>query len=198
MRSNRVLTALAACVASATVLAGCASEEEIRLGEPELDFPYTSTTPTPTFELDLEDLLDEDEEDLNEDEEDTEDTETETSEDEDDDSSETSSERTITRTSTHVSTREITEQSTRRQEPEPGAACAWPNEAEANGREFATYCNREWARTVLDGQQYFWVAKGSGWVSVDPTGERDNQACWNRDSFNGAPEAIRNAVVYCQ
>ncbi|MCP1386904.1 hypothetical protein M5J20_01640 [Corynebacterium sp. TA-R-1] len=195
MNSNRVFTALVACVASAALLAGCSNEEEVRLGEPELDFPYTSATPTPTFDLDLDELLDEDEED----EEDTE-TETSESESESETSGEETSESTTTRTSTRVATRDVVEKSTR-MEPvplPPGAACAWPSQSEANGGEFSTFCNREWARTVLDGQQYFWQARGNGWVSVDPTGERDNQVCWSRDSFNGAPEAIRNAVVYCE
>ena len=46
---NRATKAVATLAASALVLAGCASEEdEVRLAEPVLDFPYTSTTAVPT------------------------------------------------------------------------------------------------------------------------------------------------------
>ena len=64
-------------------------------------------------------------------------------------------------------------------------------------RDSSTFCDREWARTMLDGQQYFWKARGNGWVSVDPDGMVGEDVCWARDDFAGAPEAIRNAAVYC-
>lgn len=197
---NRATSAVATLAASALVLAGCASDEdEVRLAEPVLDFPYTSTTAAPTFEMPVETEAEDEE------------TETETTASETAETSETttteSSTRTSTRTSTKTSTSRRSSSSSRRAEPEPqpvnpepsqpGATCAWPNQAEANGREFSTFCDREWARTMLDGQQYFWRAKGNGWVSVDPEGMLEDDVCWNRSEFDGAPEAIRNAAVYC-
>lgn len=207
MKSNRVVSALAASVASALVLAGCGSGDEVRLAEPELDFPYTSVTTTPSFSLNLDGLDDEDEdEDENAEAEATEETESTTSETETSESESESSTSSTTRkssssrrTRTVVTTREPDTNSRREAEPValPGSACAWPSESAANGGEFATFCDREWARTVLGGQQYFWTSKGGGWVSIDPIAEQADGVCWNRDSFNGAPEAIRNAVVYC-
>jgi len=54
----------------------------------------------------------------------------------------------------------------------PGAACAWPAQGESSGgQEYSTFCDRAWARTVTpDGTDYFWVARGGGWVSVGPAG----------------------------
>lgn len=192
---NRATTAVATLAVSALVLTGCGSEEdEVRLAEPVLDFPYTSTTAIPTQTMAAP-------------------AETEEPDEEETDSSPTSttqsSTKTSTRTSTKTSTSTRSASATRQQEPapaparanpepvQPGANCAWPPQGEANGREFSTFCDREWARTMLDGQQYFWRASGDGWVSIDPQAMLDDEVCWNRDEFDGAPEAIRNAVVYC-
>lgn len=194
MNSNRVTTMLAAIAVSAMALAGCSAEEEERIAEPELDFPYTSTTAMPTLEFDFDD---EDDEDLDEDEDETETSESETSST----SSRSSSSRSASRSRNDepTSRREVEPApAPAPQQTEPGSACAWPNQADANGREFATFCDREWARTVLDGQQYFWQARGAGWVSVDPEGTLDNEVCWDRDDFEKAPEAIRNAAVFCE
>lgn len=193
---NRAKTAVATLAASALVLAGCASDEdEVRLAEPVLDFPYTSTTaaPTPTMAEPTE-IDDADE------------TTTSTSAT----STTQSSTKTSTSTSTKTSTSTRSASSVRQQEPapapapanpepvQPGAACAWPTQGEANGREFSTFCDREWARTMLDGQQYFWRANGTGWASIDPEGMLDGEVCWDRDEFDDAPEAIRNAAIYCE
>lgn len=193
---NRATTAVATLAVSALVLTGCASEDdEVRLAEPVLDFPYTSTTaaPTPTMAAPAET-------------EDADETETTASES----STTSSSTKTSTRTSTKTSTSTRSASSTRQQEPapapapanpepvQPGANCAWPAQGEANGGEFSTFCDREWARTMLDGQQYFWRAEGNGWVSIDPEAMVDDEVCWPRDEFDGAPEAIRNAAVYCE
>ena len=183
---NRV-TAAAATIAAAMLLASCANEgDEVRLAEPVLDFPYTSTTPTPTPE------------------------ETTTEEEEEEEEETTTS--TTSKTSTSTSTRSASSRpSAARQapsepeparEPEPapplpGAACAWPSQAEADGREFSTFCDREWARTMLDGQQYFWASEGGGWATVDPAGMKGQEVCWAREDFKDAPEAIRNAAVFC-
>ena len=81
----------------------------------------------------------------------------------------------------------------------PGATCAWPTQGASSGnQEYSTFCDREWARTVTsDGQDYYWAAKGQGWVSVDPTTTDDGNVCWAREDFETAPEAIRNAVAFC-
>ena len=79
-----------------------------------------------------------------------------------------------------------------------GAACAWPAQgSQGASDEYSTFCDREWARTVTpDGQDYYWVARGNGWASVDPQNTADG-VCWSRGDFEGAPEAIRNAVKFC-
>lgn len=81
----------------------------------------------------------------------------------------------------------------------PGATCAWPTQGASSGnQEYSTFCDREWARTVTsDGQDYYWAAKGQGWVSVDPVTTDEGGICWAREDFETAPEAIRNAVVFC-
>ena len=81
----------------------------------------------------------------------------------------------------------------------PGATCAWPTQGAASGnQEYSTFCDREWARTVTsDGQDYYWAAQGQGWVSVDPVTTDDGGICWAREDFETAPEAIRNAVAFC-
>lgn len=62
----------------------------------------------------------------------------------------------------------------------------------------AEEAEEEWARTVTpDGADYYWVARGGGWVSVDPAGTRGAGECWARQDFETAPEAIRNAVMFC-
>lgn len=207
MNSNRArkgFTVVTAAVTTVLVAAGCATEQEIRLAEPDLDFPYTSITaaPPPLSLDDLEDDEAEDEdEDKNADEDDADESETESS------SSTTSTTRT-TSSSRAPRSNSSDEDSgsnsggSRAAAPaaqaQRGSTCAWPEQAEANGKEFSTFCDREWARTVTpDEQQYFWRAKGSGWESIDPTGQRDNQACWSREAFNGAPDQVRNAVVFC-
>ena len=182
---NRVKTAAAIVATSAMLLAGCGSEgDEVRLAEPVLDFPYTSTSQLPEPEIEIT-----------------------TEEPEETTTSSTTSSSSSTSSSTSTRTSTSTSSTTRRAEPEPapepepeplpGAECAWPSQSEANGREFSTFCDREWARTMLDGQQYFWKARANGWASVDPDGTVGNDVCWARDDFNGAPEAIRNAAVYC-
>ena len=82
----------------------------------------------------------------------------------------------------------------------PGATCAWPTQGAASGsQEYSTFCDREWARTVTsDGQDYYWAARGDGWVSVDPRNTGDGEVCWAREDFEAAPEAIRNAVTFCE
>lgn len=211
MNRSRTFSAVAAAALAASLLTGCSdsSADEVRLAEPVLDFPQTSTTATPTPTT----------------------TETEPDEEETSTSSTTtssSSERSSsTSTKTSTSTRTSTSSSKRRssssgnsnsgnvaREPapapapvretivdnRPGATCAWPTQGEASGgQEYSTFCDREWARTVTyDGQDYYWAAKGGGWVSVDPKGTDDNGVCWAREDFESAPEAIRNAVTFCE
>lgn len=211
MNRSRTFSAVAAAALAASLLTGCSdsSADEVRLAEPVLDFPQTSTTATPTPTT----------------------TETEPDEEETSTSSTTSSsssERSSsTSTKTSTSTRTSTSSSKRRssssgnsnsgnvaREPapapapvretivdnRPGATCAWPTQGAASGnQEYSTFCDREWARTVTDdGQDYYWAAKDGGWVSVDPKGTGDNGACWAREDFESAPEAIRNAVTFCE
>lgn len=183
---NRVKTAAAIVATSAMLLAGCGGEgDEVRLAEPVLDFPYTSTSQLPEPEETTEE----------EEPEETTTSSTTTSSSK----SSTSSSASSTSTRSSSSSRQAEPEPEREPEPEPlpGAECAWPSQNEANGREFSTFCDREWARTVLDGQQYFWKARGTGWTSVDPDGMAGEDVCWARDDFAGAPEAIRNAAVYC-
>lgn len=210
MNRSRTFSAVAAAALATSLLTGCSdsSADEVRLAEPVLDFPQTSTTATPTPTT----------------------TETEPDEEETSTSSTTSSssERSSsTSTKTSTSTRTSTSSSKRRssssgnsnsgnvaREPapapapvretivdnRPGATCAWPTQGAASGnQEYSTFCDREWARTVTDdGQDYYWTAKDGGWVSVDPKGTGDNGACWAREDFESAPEAIRNAVTFCE
>lgn len=211
MNRSRIFSAVAAAALAASLLTGCSdsSADEVRLAEPVLDFPQTSTTATPTPTT----------------------TETEPDEEETSTSSTTtssSSERSSsTSTKTSTSTRTSTSSSKRRssssgnsnsgnvaREPapapapvretivdnRPGATCAWPTQGAASGnQEYSTFCDREWARTVTDdGQDYYWAAKDGGWVSVDPKGTGANGACWAREDFESAPEAIRNAVTFCE
>lgn len=208
MNRSRAISAFAAAALSASLLAGCSnSEDEVRIAEPVLDFPQTSTTATPTPEVTTE-------------AEETEETETTTSETETEESTTTS---TSTRTSTSSARSRSAVTRTRtsgggsnsggnaNREPapaaapvepdQPGAACAWPTQSGSDaGQEYSTFCNREWARTVTpnNSQDYYWVARGTGWVSVDPAGAKDGAPCWNRTEFAEAPEAIRNAVTYCE
>lgn len=204
MNSNlprKGLAVVTAAVTTVLVVAGCATEQETRLAEPALDFPYTSITAAPP-PLSLDDIEDDEEEK----EEDSDGDESETSETE---SSSSTTSTTRTTSSSHTSRANASEDTSGNSgsggraagaaaQAQHGSACAWPEEAEANGKEFSTFCDREWARTVTpDQQQYFWAAKGSGWESIDPTGQRDHEACWSREAFNGAPEQVRNAVVFC-
>lgn len=196
MNRSCLLPAVVAAALATSLLAGCSGSgaDEVRLAEPVLDFPQTSTTPTPA--------LDNDEEEAEEEEE-----------------SATSS--STTSTTTTSSTRTSTSSSSRRssgagsnsrneaREPvqvretivddRPGATCAWPAQGESSGgQEYSTFCDREWARTVTpDGTDYYWVARGGGWVSVDPAGTGGAGECWSRQDFEGAPEAVRNAVTFC-
>ena len=200
MNRSRTFSAFAAAALAASLLAGCSdSNADVEpLAEPVLDFPQTSTTPTPTP------------------------TTTKSDDDEDDKETTTSSSTTTKKSSTSSSTRTSTKSSSKRSESRssnnsnkearepapvretiiddrPGATCAWPTQGEASGsQEYSTFCDREWARTVTsDGQDYYWAAKGQGWVSVDPTTTDDGDICWAREDFEAAPEAIRNAVAFC-
>lgn len=183
MRIPAVVTSI--CLAM--VVAGCA-DETARLAEPDLDFPYTSPNPV-TFDFSLDDLEDEEDSEAEDEEDDTEDEDSDEDEDKDEDSDDEPT------------------RAPRRNAPAPaapaaaqsGAACAWPAQGEAKqGEEFSTFCDREWARTVTsDGQQYFWQSRGSGWVSIDPASETNGNVCWNKSDLEKAPEAIRNAAVFC-
>lgn len=207
MRSNRAVPAIVAVAAATALVAGCASETEVRLAEPELDFPYTSTTAAPAPTTTAAPT--------------TEATSTSTSTTSSS-SSTSSSSTTSTRTSTSTRTASNNSDSAdtgiddRDDEPapvrndppqaaapapsEPGAACAWPSQGEAKDKEFSTFCDREWARTVIpsSGQQYFWRAQGSGWASIDPAGQAGGGVCWDPKDFDGAPEAVRKAAVFCE
>lgn len=212
MTRSRTLPLAAAAVLSASLLTGCSdsSADEVRLPEPVLDFPQTSVTPTPTpTTTEAEETEETTEESTT--------TSTSTS------SSSSSSSSSSTRTSTKTSTRKRSSSSgsgssgsgNAAREPapaapaparensaadEPGAACAWPTQGARTGsEEYSTFCNREWARTVTsDGQDYYWVARGTGWVSVDPAGNENGKVCWSRSEFEDAPEAIRSAVTLCE
>ena len=203
MNRSRTLSAFAAAALAASLLAGCSdSGADVEpLAEPMLDFPQTSTTATPTpttTEADDE-------------EETTTSTSTTTKKSS---SSSSSSTKSSTRTSTKSSSKRSESRSSNdsnnaAREPEPvretivddrpGATCAWPTQGAASGnQEYSTFCDREWARTVTsDGQDYYWAAKGQGWVSVDPVTTDDGGICWARENFETAPEAIRNAVAFC-
>lgn len=205
MNRSRTLSAVAAAALSAALLTGCSdsSADEARLPEPVLDFPQTSTTATPTPTTTKK--TDDDEEETT-----SKSTTTKSSA-----SSTTTKKSTSTRTSTSSSKKRSSSSDSSNnsnnaaREPapvretivddRPGATCAWPTQGESNGnQEYSTYCDREWARTVTsDGQDYYWAAKGQGWVSVDPADTNDNGACWAREDFEAAPEAIRNAVAFC-
>lgn len=201
MKSFLRLPAVVAAVSLGLVAAGCA-DEEARLVEPELDFPYTSadgTSPAPvTFDFgfgnDGEDGEDDAEE--GEDEDDNEDSDADDSDDSDDSGDADDS---GDRDEPAPAPRRNVRPAPAPAPSLPGAACAWPAQAEAKeGEEFSTFCDREWARTVTsDGQQYFWEARGSGWVSIDPVSEHNGGVCWSKNDFEKAPEAIRNAVVFC-
>ena len=202
MNRSRTLSAFAAAALAASLLAGCSdSGADVEpLAEPMLDFPQTSTTATPTPTTTEAD----DEE------------ETTTSSSTTTKSSSSSSSKSSTRTSTKSSSKRSESRSSSNsgsdnaaREPEPvretivddrpGATCAWPTQGASSGnQEYSTFCDREWARTVTsDGQDYYWAAKGQGWVSVDPTTTDDGNVCWAREDFETAPEAIRNAVAFC-
>lgn len=204
MNRSRTLSAFAAAALAASLLAGCSdSGADVEpLAEPMLDFPQTSTTATPTPTPT---------EDDDEDEETTTSTSTTAKKSS---SSSSSSTKSSTRTSTKSSSKRSESRSSNdsnnaAREPEPvretivddrpGATCAWPTQGAASGnQEYSTFCDREWARTVTsDGQDYYWAAKGQGWVSVDPTTTDDGDICWAREDFETAPEAIRNAVAFC-
>lgn len=209
MNRSRALTAIATAALSASLLTGCggSDEEEIRIAEPVLDFPQTSTTPTPTPTTTAAD--DEDEEDEDEDETTTSTTTTS--------SSTSSSTSTTTRSSARTSTRSNSgsrpgtttyrpapapapaPQNNNARPEQPGAACPWPTQSNHGpDEEYSTFCDRQWARTVTprDNQDFYWVAEGGEWVTIDPAGYPDGP-CWHRDDFQDAPEAIRNAVEYC-
>lgn len=202
MNRSRTLSAFAAAALAASLLAGCSdSGADVEpLAEPMLDFPQTSTTATPTPTTTETD----DEE------------ETTTSSSTTTKSSSSSSSKSSTRTSTKSSSKRSESRSSSNsgsdnaaREPEPvretivddrpGATCAWPTQGASSGnQEYSTFCDREWARTVTsDGQDYYWAAKGQGWVSVDPVTTDEGGICWAREDFETAPEAIRNAVVFC-
>lgn len=207
MNRSRTLSAVAAAALSAALLTGCSdsSADEARLPEPVLDFPQTSTTATPTPTT-TKKVDDEEEE-----------TTSKSSTTKSSASSTTTKKSTSTRTSTSSSKKRSSssdssnDSNNEAREPapapvretivddRPGATCAWPTQGESNGnQEYSTFCDREWARTVAsDGQDYYWAAKGQGWVSVDPADTNDNGACWAREDFETAPEAIRNAVAFC-
>ena len=209
MNRSRTLSAFAAAALAASLLAGCSdSNADVEpLAEPVLDFPQTSTTPTPTPTTTKSD-------------DDEDDKETTTSS-----STTTKKSSTSSSTKSSTSTRTSTKSSSKRSESRssggsnnsnnearepapvretiiddrPGATCAWPTQGEASGsQEYSTFCDREWARTVTsDGQDYYWAAKGQGWVSVDPVTTDEGGVCWKREDFEAAPEAIRNAVAFC-
>lgn len=204
MNRSRTLSAFAAAALAASLLAGCSdSGADVEpLAEPMLDFPQTSTTPTPTPTTT--------EADDDEDETTTSSTTTTKSSE----SSSSSKSSTSTRTSTKSSSRRSGSRSSNNsnnaaREPQPvretivddrpGATCAWPTQGASSGnQEYSTFCDREWARTVTsDGQDYYWAAKGQGWVSVDPVTTDEGDICWAREDFETAPEAIRNAVAFC-
>lgn len=204
MNRSRTLSAFAAAALAASLLAGCSDSgaDAEPLAEPMLDFPQTSTTATPTPTST---------EDDDEDEETTTSTSTTAKKSS---SSSSSSTKSSTRTSTKSSSKRSESRSSNdsnnaAREPEPvretivddrpGATCAWPTQGAASGnQEYSTFCDREWARTVTsDGQDYYWAAKGQGWVSVDPVTTDDGGICWAREDFETAPEAIRNAVAFC-
>ena len=203
MNRSRTLSAFAAAALAASLLAGCSdSGADVEpLAEPMLDFPQTSTTATPTPTPTEDD----------EDEETTTSTSTTAKKSS---SSSSSSTKSSTRTSTKSSSKRSESRSSNdsnnaAREPEPvretivddrpGATCAWPTQGAASGnQEYSTFCDREWARTVTsDGQDYYWAAKGQGWVSVDPVTTDEGGICWAREDFETAPEAIRNAVAFC-
>ena len=203
MNRSRTLSAFAAAALAASLLTGCSdSGADVEpLAEPMLDFPQTSTTATPTPTPTEDD----------EDEETTTSTSTTTKKSS---SSSSSSTKSSTRTSTKSSSKRSESRSSNdsnnaAREPEPvretivddrpGATCAWPTQGAASGnQEYSTFCDREWARTVTsDGQDYYWAAQGNGWVSVDPVTTDDDGVCWAREDFETAPEAIRNAVAFC-
>ena len=203
MNRSRTLSAFAAAALAASLLAGCSDSgaDAEPLAEPALDFPQTSTTATPTPTPTEDD----------EDEETTTSTSTTAKKSS---SSSSSSTKSSTRTSTKSSSKRSESRSSNdsnnaAREPEPvretivddrpGATCAWPTQGAASGnQEYSTFCDREWARTVTsDGQDYYWAAKGQGWVSVDPVTTDDGGICWAREDFETAPEAIRNAVAFC-
>lgn len=202
MNRSRTLSAFAAAALAASLLAGCSdSGADVEpLAEPMLDFPQTSTTATPTPTTTETD----DEE------------ETTTSSSTTTKSSSSSSSKSSTRTSTKSSSKRSESRSSSNsdsdnaaREPEPvretivddrpGATCAWPTQGASSGnQEYSTFCDREWARTVTsDGQDYYWAAQGKGWVSVDPVTTDESGICWAREDFETAPEAIRNAVAFC-
>ena len=204
MNRSRTLSAFAAAALAASLLAGCSdSGADVEpLAEPMLDFPQTSTTATPTPTST---------EDDDEDEETTTSTSTTTKKSS---SSSSSSTKSSTRTSTKSSSKRSESRSSNdsnnaAREPEPvretivddrpGATCAWPTQGAASGnQEYSTFCDREWARTVTsDGQDYYWAAQGQGWVSIDPVTTDEGGICWAREDFETAPEAIRNAVAFC-
>ena len=201
MNRSRTLSAFAAAALVASLLTGCSDSgaDAEPLAEPTLDFPQTSTTATPT---------------PTEDDEDEETTTSTSTTAKKSSSSSSSSTKSSTRTSTKSSSKRSESRSSNdsnnaAREPEPvretivddrpGATCAWPTQGAASGnQEYSTFCDREWARTVTsDGQDYYWAAKGQGWVSVDPVTTDDGGICWAREDFETAPEAIRNAVAFC-
>ena len=197
VKRSRALATIAAALIAVPALSACGgSDDEARIAEPVLDFPQTSTTATPTP--------------------------TTTTSEEDDETTTSSSTTTKSSSSSSSKTSTTTKSSTKSsssrrsssgsgnsggsaREPEvapapdePGAACAWPAQgSQGASDEYSTFCDREWARTVTpDGQDYYWVARGNGWASVDPQNTADG-VCWSRGDFEGAPEAIRNAVKFC-
>lgn len=201
MNRSRTLSAFAAAALAASLLTGCSDSgaDAEPLAEPMLDFPQTSTTATPT---------------PTEDDEDEETTTSTSTTAKKSSSSSSSSTKSSTRTSTKSSSKRSESRSSNdsnnaAREPEPvretivddrpGATCAWPTQGAASGnQEYSTFCDREWARTVTsDGQDYYWAAKGQGWVSVDPVTTDEGSVCWAREDFETAPEAIRNAVAFC-
>lgn len=191
-RPKLVLAALLTCT---TLLAGCNSSPEDRLAEPEISFPAkeTSTSPAP----------DEDEDDPDADATETEtstSTKTSTSTSKKSSSSSSSSS-SSKKTSSSDDSRDDESVAAQPAEPAPqhGAVCAWPQQGQQSASdEYSTFCDGDWARTVMpNGQEYFWASNGNSWASVDPVGEHEGNACWDRKDFNSAPAAVRDAVPYC-
>ena len=171
-RPKLVLAALLTCT---TLLAGCNSSPEDRLAEPEISFPAKETSTSPA--------LDDDDEDATETETSTS-TKTSTSTSKKSSSSSSSSSSSKKSSSSASSSDDDSDEPAPVQPAEPapqnGATCAWPKQG-----------------VMPNGQEYFWASNGNSWASVDPVGEHEGNACWDRKDFTSAPAAVRDAVPYC-